>query len=99
MAPQLPETIDGAQLRPASAGPANEGRLYLLVLAGDSCSLRPLPRDGTVLIGRAPEADLCIEDRSVSRHHARVLVTAGLARVVDLGSHNGVQVNSAPVQG
>jgi DNA-binding NtrC family response regulator len=99
MAPDVPETLDGAVLARARGLPGRGGRLYLLVLEGDSCAMRPLPREGAVLIGRAPEAELHVEDPAVSRQHARVVVLQGVARIFDLGSHNGVQVNGVPVQG
>jgi len=98
MGPVLPETLDGADLRRIGL-PRRPGRRYLLVLEGDSCAMRPLPPEGAVLIGRAPEAEIRVEDPAVSRQHARVVVTPGAARIVDLGSHNGVQVNGARVQG
>ena len=68
-------------------------RLYLLVLEGNTSFLHPLPRDGARLIGRAPDADIRLDDPQVSRHHARVVVEGGVARIVDPGSHNGVHVN------
>ncbi|HEY8207138.1 MAG TPA: sigma 54-interacting transcriptional regulator, partial [Myxococcaceae bacterium] len=40
-----------------------------------------------------------IGDPSVSRQHAEVLLTDGEARIVDLGSHNGVRVNGEAVTG
>ena len=47
-----------------------------------------------VVLGRAPDADLRLEDGEVSRHHARVTPAAdGSAVVEDLGSANGTFVN------
>ncbi|QSQ28390.1 sigma 54-interacting transcriptional regulator [Pyxidicoccus parkwayensis] len=66
---------------------------------GDSSSLRPLPRHGDLVIGRGSTADLRVQDASVSRHHARVSVTEGVARIIDLESHNGVRVNGVRVEG
>jgi diguanylate cyclase (GGDEF)-like protein len=51
-----------------------------------------------LLIGRAPEADVCIPDRRVSQRHARVVVTPeGAVFVEDLGSTNGTYVNGEKV--
>ncbi|HCU53531.1 MAG TPA: hypothetical protein DIC36_04360 [Gammaproteobacteria bacterium] len=53
-----------------------------------------LTRDKLLAIGRAPDNDLCLPDQVVSKHHARVGVTAeGSIVVEDLGSSNGTYVN------
>ena len=78
---------------------AVDDRFYLLVLQRGSSSLVHLPRNGTVLLGRAPEADVPICDESASRHHARIITSDGEARVNDLDSHNGTFVNGERVAG
>ncbi|WP_395849815.1 sigma 54-interacting transcriptional regulator [Cystobacter fuscus] len=83
----------------ASAFSGEGQRRYLLVLDGDSSALCPLPRGGTLLVGRAPTADVHVEDPSVSRQHARVLVEEGEVRITDLESHNGVRLNGERVVG
>ena len=40
-----------------------------------------------------------LNDRQVSREHARIIVGAESAAVEDLGSSNGVSVNGQPVKG
>jgi len=51
-----------------------------------------------LLIGRAPEADICIPDRRVSQRHARVVVSPeGAVFVEDLDSTNGTYVNGEKV--
>jgi two-component system, NtrC family, response regulator AtoC len=87
----LNETLDVRQPAPQPGGEAD--RLYLLVLEGASSALCPLPRNGSLVVGRAPDADLQVKDPSVSRHHARLVVVGGEVHVADLGSHNGVRVN------
>ena len=54
-----------------------------------------LPR-GTAYIGRAHGCEVQVSDSSVSRRHAKLLV-AEIAEVVDLGSANGISVDSAEV--
>jgi pSer/pThr/pTyr-binding forkhead associated (FHA) protein len=44
-------------------------------------------------VGRADEMDLILPNVSVSRHHARFLVSSAGLRVEDTGSQNGVHVN------
>ena len=53
----------------------------------------PLP-DGTMelLIGRSPDAELVIEDASVSSRHAAIRWDGEQAVIVDLGSANGTRV-------
>lgn len=46
-----------------------------------------------LLIGRSDECDVVVEDKTVSRHHARIFPSEGFCYVKDLGSHNGVRVN------
>ncbi|NOJ95293.1 sigma 54-interacting transcriptional regulator [Corallococcus coralloides] len=82
---------------PSRAAP--EGRLYLLLLQGNTSRVVPLPREGAVVVGRAVGADVVVEDASVSRQHARVAVAEGEVFISDLGSHNGVRVNGERVQG
>lgn len=43
----------------------------------------------TILIGREPDCTVSIEDRQVSRHHARVQNNHGICELEDLGSKNG----------
>ncbi len=69
------------------------GRFRLLVVDGATSSMVELPPKGLLLVGRAPEADLRLADRSVSRRHARIFVDEGQVRIADLESHNGVRVN------
>ena len=58
----------------------------------------PLPLEG-LKVGRAPENHLCLPEPEVSRHHARLKVSANLEAVElsDLGSTNGVFVNGRRV--
>lgn len=57
-----------------------------------------LSADKELKIGRAPENDVCIRDQSISKHHARVVLTsAGAVFVEDLGSTNGTYVNGEKV--
>lgn len=52
-----------------------------------------------VVIGRSPECQITIEDPLVSRQHARIFIDAQGARVVDLGSRNGVRINGSLIRG
>jgi ABC-type multidrug transport system ATPase subunit len=51
-----------------------------------------------VRIGRAPDNDIVLTDLRVSRRHAELRVTAGVAEIVDLNSRGGTYVNGRPVR-
>jgi DNA-binding winged helix-turn-helix (wHTH) protein len=53
--------------------------------------------EGENIAGRGIECSLVIEAASVSRRHARFVISAGSASVEDLGSTNGTFVNEAPI--
>ncbi|HNR30395.1 MAG TPA: ATP-binding protein [Candidatus Hydrogenedentes bacterium] len=53
---------------------------------------------GGLLIGRSPESDITLSDQLVSRRHARVWMDGETARVQDLDSRNGIEVNGAGVR-
>jgi diguanylate cyclase (GGDEF)-like protein len=48
-------------------------------------------------IGRSPRSDLCIDQASISRHHARITWDGERHHVADLGSTNGTHINDVPV--
>lgn len=52
-----------------------------------------LPARGIVTIGRAPDNDLVLGSLSVSRRHARLEISEGVVRLVDVESANGTYVN------
>jgi len=61
------------------------GTEYLLIWGRRQITLVP----GENLIGRDPTAAVWINDESVSRRHARILIDQDGARLEDLGSKNG----------
>jgi two-component system, NtrC family, response regulator AtoC len=62
-----------------------------MVGSGQNVTTHMLPEEGTLTLGRAPDATIRVEDASVSRLHARLHVGA-VIRVEDLGSANGTRV-------
>jgi hypothetical protein len=52
---------------------------------------------GRTVIGRGSEADVTLDDTGASRRHAEVQWDGSRARVRDLGSTNGTQLNGARV--
>jgi DNA-binding NtrC family response regulator len=66
---------------------------YLLVFAQASSWLVPLLEGRELSVGRAETCDICLPDHQVSRVHARVRLSEGVASVLDLESHNGTRLN------
>lgn len=54
---------------------------------------------GANTIGRDPASTVCINDASVSRHHARITVDGDTVMLEDLQSKNGTQVMGQAVTG
>jgi pSer/pThr/pTyr-binding forkhead associated (FHA) protein len=57
-----------------------------------------LTEDANVSIGRSPDNEICIPERTVSRHHAAIAYQHGVFVVTDTGSANGVFVNDEKVE-
>ena len=51
-----------------------------------------------VTIGRSPQSDLFLDDVTVSRHHARIVIDADGYVVEDLSSLNGTYVNRKRIE-
>ena len=56
-----------------------------------------VPLGAFVVIGRAPDAHVQLQDTFVSSHHARVEAETGGLVVEDLGSTNGTSVNGEEI--
>ncbi len=51
-----------------------------------------LPATGTLTLGRGDECDVIVDDASVSRRHARIVVDDTTLTIEDLGSANGTRI-------
>ena len=67
-----------------------------VALDGDQALKLPIHKD-TMTIGRSADNDIRIRRQFISRHHARIETDAEGAIIHDLGSKNGVVVNSIRV--
>ena len=56
-------------------------------------------QEGENIIGRDPTAAVRADLPSVSRRHARIVVSPEGATLEDLGSKNGTLLRSAPIEG
>lgn len=55
--------------------------------------------DGENIIGRDPKVQVWIPSRSVSRHHAVIIIHGDDATIRDLDSKNGTRLDGKPVEG
>ncbi|WP_306516358.1 FHA domain-containing protein, partial [Corynebacterium sp.] len=70
-----------------------EGVALLVVKRGPNAGARFLLDQETTTAGRHPEADIFLDDVTVSRRHAEFRLNNGEFEVVDVGSLNGTYVN------
>ena len=87
------ETVE-TEISPAASDVSP--RLQLRVLSAPHAQTVPLPARGELGVGRSNEADLRIDDTSISRRHATLRIDRGV-RLEDLGSANGTRVRNARV--
>jgi pSer/pThr/pTyr-binding forkhead associated (FHA) protein len=75
----------------ADSGPATPLARLLLISEGHTVSDRPLYR-GRVIIGRAPDAELHVDSRLISRYHCQVISNDRMSVIEDLNSTNGIYI-------
>ena len=96
----LKEMENGANGNDApTAGTDNlaEGQALLVVKRGPNAGARFLLDQATTTAGRHPEADIFLDDVTVSRRHAEFRKNDdGKFEVVDVGYLNGTYVNREP---
>lgn len=80
----------------ASVGAARN-KPVLTVITGSATGVQFKVSKGAAVIGRAPNAELRVEDDGISRTHARIRAETGRAWVEDMGSRNGTFVNGAKI--
>src|SRR5580704_13712755 len=88
---------DTFKLRLAQAGQAPPA---LVLLVGPAASVgRQWPLEDTdLIIGRAPNAHIFVDDRSVSKFHAKLVLGGGDVSIIDLESTNKTIVNGRMIQ-
>src|SRR5437763_294974 len=78
-----------------STGKTGDGRTAiprrLMIGTGQNVTTHLVPDEGTIMVGRAPEATIRVDDASVSRLHVRIHL-GDVLRVEDLGSANGTRI-------
>ncbi|HIX78619.1 MAG TPA: FHA domain-containing protein [Candidatus Corynebacterium faecipullorum] len=89
-------TAAGSDASVAGAENLAEGQALLVVKRGPNAGARFLLDQQTTTAGRHPEADIFLDDVTVSRRHAEFRAEDGQFEVVDVGSLNGTYVNREP---
>ncbi|MGZ8631346.1 MAG: FHA domain-containing protein [Actinomycetota bacterium] len=77
----------------ASPQPAAPPGPSAVVIHTEGAKPRTVAVSGNMVMGRAPECELALDDTFVSQQHARLFAKNGSWYVEDLGSTNGTFVN------
>jgi pSer/pThr/pTyr-binding forkhead associated (FHA) protein len=80
-------------------GALPSGSALLVVRRGPNIGARFLLDADLTTVGRHPEADIFLDDVTVSRRHAEFLRTGTSLEVKDLGSLNGTYLDGNRIQG
>lgn len=76
-----------------------EENAILLILEGDTARKNWELDKPTMLIGRGNDCDIVVNDRQVSRHHAKIVRDGDGYKLVDLNSKNGTFLNGQQLVG
>jgi len=83
----------GKDAKGAAPGPTLPPGPQSVVVHTDGAKPRTVKMAASMVMGRAPECELLLEDTYVSQQHARIFGKNGSWYVEDLGSTNGTYVN------
>lgn len=84
----------------SQTGKAEKRRSRLIALRGKgSEGIAEYPIVEQLLIGRATDCDVIVDNAFVSAHHARVYMADSGYWLEDLGSTNGTTVDGRPIEG
>lgn len=94
---EITTQIEDKDEAPVSASKEKRDRCTLTMLAGPTTGAIYTVDEDQLVFGRGREAKARIQDRNLSRLHARIYVEGQSWKIVDLGSTNGTFVNGEPV--
>jgi pSer/pThr/pTyr-binding forkhead associated (FHA) protein len=67
-------------------------------IIASSAAERTVELTGTTTLGRTADNDIVIDDTTVSRCHAMLLIEDGEVLLLDMESTNGTSINGAPAE-
>ena len=70
---------------------------YLSIFIGKNSGENHKLKPGIITIGRAPQADITIDDDRISRIHCAIKLSDGTISIEDKGSKNGTYVDSSKI--
>lgn len=91
-------TVDRTVVTSVEKIEEGEKSAFILFLAGPLVGKLHELKEGEVVLGRAPEANISINDNRISRKHISIAVSKGGSVLSDLGSTNGTFVNGRKIQ-
>ena len=97
LVPQDADSLSPDEHAAVSALPA--GSALLIVRRGAGVGSRFLLDQDVTIAGRHPDADIFLDDVTVSRKHAEFIRSGNRFTVSDLGSMNGTYLNGSRVDG
>jgi pSer/pThr/pTyr-binding forkhead associated (FHA) protein len=90
--------VVGGGVEAPQAGEFRVGEVPVLIVGkGAEVGERFYLERPEITIGRDPESDIFLNDVTVSRKHARLLVAEGVVTIEDAGSLNGTYINDLRV--
>lgn len=87
------------EIRDKLSSVSHRNKPVLTVLTGGASGKQFKVFKGAAVIGRAPNAEVRLEDDGISRTHARIRAETNRAWVEDMGSRNGTFLNGAKITG
>jgi chromosome segregation ATPase len=93
---QAESEVEAAATLPNWNGVAKPGRKMVVAIDGKERTTYPL-RNGETIIGRSDASDIQIRRPFISRIHARIVMHGSDAYIEDVGSRNGIAVNSKSI--
>src|SRR5262249_60704412 len=83
---------------PPPSAAAQIPQMFVLIVTQRGTTQEFLLDEGRTILGRGQNCDVVINDESISRQHARLVVGAHQVAVSDLQSRKGTYVASRPVR-
>ena len=92
------EPLRALDVPPLGAESGRPSRVVIEILVADGKQDRIVLDDGRYVVGRAKDCAVAIDDMTLSRRHATLVVRGHRMTVMDLDSLNGTFIGEAPVE-